>query len=601
MRQEDLICLIIYIIFIQFSLIMLVYFISQAKKSTLLYIYIFIHVLMILWILRDSLLILAISYLKYVHNKNFYGLAVDLINWKIPIIDRALMAFGWLFFCLNYVGWKYAKRKKTVSLLATPTIFLCIMCITNNFHNFFNVNYNSPGVLFYAHAVLAYIYGLIGFVVLIGYTIKSRGRERTRTILLVTAYYVPIFISLVNDIRTYVIHLPPILNLLDLSSLSFIICIILIAFIIFKYRFLNIKTIALNTVVESLIQSVIIVDTSNNIISFNQSFENTFPYGNKLKSEESISFFNEHLKFRMNNSKNNSIILEYISSCDYDNCQSELILDTPKRKFYSVAIYPITQNGRLLGRIISFEDITIIKGIMSELSDKNNILSALNKELITKNEQLLDYASTAEELAIIKERNRFSRDVHDTLGHTMTVLITELKVISILCGTEPDKAGKKVSDAIGIAKNGLNELRRSISGLRPSKLNENSLEDSITKLISNFDSADIKIDFTYSGVNNEIAPEKSNTVYRVCQEALTNSLRHGKAKHVDIVLNYYDNMLKLLIKDDGCGCTGINKGLGLKGMEERVRNLGGEIQYGSDGENGFNIFVEIPSIPNSLY
>lgn len=102
------------------------------------------------------------------------------------------------------------------------------------------------------------------------------------------------------------------------------------------------------------------------------------------------------------------------------------------------------------------------------------------------------------------------------------------------------------------------------------------------------------IEFSYNGKNSCIYRECFQTIFRICQEALTNALRHGKASHADMVLNFSEDLVKLFIKDNGQGCLNIQKGFGLKGMEERVAALNGNIQYGSD-ENGFSIYVELPS------
>jgi signal transduction histidine kinase len=85
-----------------------------------------------------------------------------------------------------------------------------------------------------------------------------------------------------------------------------------------------------------------------------------------------------------------------------------------------------------------------------------------------------------------------------------------------------------------------------------------------------------------------------NTIYRICQEALTNSLRHGKATNVSIILRLSDDMISLYIIDDGVGCKNIKKSIGLSNMENRVMELGGKISFGSDGEKGFNINVDFP-------
>jgi signal transduction histidine kinase len=88
-----------------------------------------------------------------------------------------------------------------------------------------------------------------------------------------------------------------------------------------------------------------------------------------------------------------------------------------------------------------------------------------------------------------------------------------------------------------------------------------------------------------------------DALYRLCQEAITNSTRHGKAKNTNIILKFSEDKIRLFIFDDGCGCQNIKKGFGLSGMEQRIHNIHGSIVYGSDGESGFNIRVELPLKP----
>ncbi|MDP4091551.1 MAG: histidine kinase, partial [Bacillota bacterium] len=104
----------------------------------------------------------------------------------------------------------------------------------------------------------------------------------------------------------------------------------------------------------------------------------------------------------------------------------------------------------------------------------------------------------------------------------------------------------------------------------------------------------MKVELTADKLDNVLTSNQADVIYRVCKEALTNSLRHGKAEHVSIIFKLVEKNIKLFIFDDGCGCREISLGLGLKGMRERVQEEKGSIAYGSDGEKGFNIHVELP-------
>ncbi|MCX7710974.1 MAG: histidine kinase [Clostridia bacterium] len=582
---------IFYLIVLFLSLTMLIYLGVKAKKSPLLYSFLFLHFITLLWILRATILFVIISYIK---EENQLTAAFELLNWKFGAAIGGLAGLSWLIFSLNYTEWKHAGNRLSIALLSAPTVFFILTALTNDYHHLFMHKF-VPGPFFFAHAIIGYLYCISAFIILIRYSIKRQGYERTRTILLMAAYFLAFTSSLINDFLLQVLHRKPILGYADSSPIAFTIAIIFIALLIYKYRFLNIKTVALNKIVNNLKQSVVIVDNFNNIVSFNQSFLEVFPNGTRAKDGENIFQLNEYLKEQIEQNEESQKILEAIGSNQCTSFHGVMKLNKPYIKYFDTIIYPIRDHEKALGRIISFDDITRMKEFMEELEEKNDALSLLNDELIDKNKQLRDYAATAEELAVMKERSRFSRDVHDTLGHTMTVLITQLQVVDILCGTEPDKAKDKIKEIMDMAKNGLNELRKSISGLMPGKSQDSNLEDALLKLVADFEASGMEIDLSINGDSKCLTSEYFEVLFRLCQEALTNALRHGKAKHVDIVFIFLDGKCRVLIKDNGLGCKEVHKGFGLKGMEERVSSLGGNIQYGSDGENGFNIFVELPT------
>jgi signal transduction histidine kinase len=221
-------------------------------------------------------------------------------------------------------------------------------------------------------------------------------------------------------------------------------------------------------------------------------------------------------------------------------------------------------------------------------------LTAMNQELIAINDYLKEHAETIEELAIVKERNRFSNDIHDNLGHTMILLITLLEVCYENFDTHDSDIKEKIHKAIDISKGGLKDLRSSVEGLSSYMVKTDDLISSLKSLFNDFFSSGIKIDFSYDDYMLTRNPAVSNTIYRICREALTNSLKHGKAKQITIVLQSFNNVIKLYIFDDGLGCKKIVKGNGLSGIEKRVKEVNGNIIIGSDGESGFNINVEIP-------
>lgn len=234
--------------------------------------------------------------------------------------------------------------------------------------------------------------------------------------------------------------------------------------------------------------------------------------------------------------------------------------------------------------------------ILTILYMRNKEAQQLNQKLKEANEKLKEYSSTIEELAVSRERNRMARDVHDTIGQTLSLLMTLLQVSIVSCKQDSKQTEGNLIKAVNVAKAGLNEIRRSISGLGPEKLEENNLFEALNSLVTDFECFGMKVELSVNRMDVNLGDNYSETIYRICQEALSNSVKHGKAKEVNIIIKFCDSNIKLFIFDNGIGCGSkkSRNGFGLKGMKQRVDNLKGNIKFGSDGEKGFNIHVELP-------
>lgn len=580
----------LYVVLLVLSVGLLVYLCFFAKKSPLLNSFILFHIMTTLWTVYSVTTLYADT---FVTNRFMITFEANLVYGKPAVLLGGFTGFAWLMFSLNYVNKPIGK--KLAGIFAAPVFLLFIAYLTNRYHHLFYGLYVHHYYLFWVNLIISISYTGAGFIILARYAAVQEKYEKTRTFLLLSAYTIPmLYIIFEKYVRDFIGISGNYPDYITLTPLTFFFANVLIIFIISRYRFLNITPMASNKIVENLSMAVIIVDSSHKVINMNKSLTENFSGGKLVRHNDTIAFLNDYIGKNMLDIPANYAVLSAINSVTTEIFTGELIMDKPVRKYYEVVVQPVVEEKDILGRIITFDDNTRIKTAMEQLEEKNEILSYLNNQLIEKNEQLKQYASTAEELAIVKERQRFSRDIHDTLGHTMTVLITQLKVAEILCGSNIDAAKAKIGEMIVMAKDGLNELRKSIMGIVPGKLADNNIEASILRLINDFKSTGMKIDVTVNGLFDNLPEDKVQALYRLCQEALTNSIRHGKATHVDIVMNSADDKLKVLIKDNGIGCKHIKKGFGLKGMEQRINSFGGMIHYGSDGENGFNIFVELP-------
>jgi signal transduction histidine kinase len=549
------------------ALFIIVYFLLKGRKTPLLYSYIFLQSMIFLGLI--SIFLLDIFY--------FLGIYSPVVVWLVDYVLGGLagdyIGLGWLIFCLFYTNDRTFKYKWVILfIIMIPLLFSglrlvdSISLIFKDRREHLFLNYFWAFHIIWIKTAISFIYKTGATILMIKYSLKQSGFARKQSLLLTVAFSFFLIISM-SDIINFLNYSPLIFNML--ISVGFAVTTVIFAIAIFRYRFLDVVPLALRKIVDSMGQAIIVIDNSNRIIDYNNSFTKTFhdiiPAGN----QEEISPFIDQVCENIEHSESAARIIEAIINGKKVAADGELCLLHPKRTYYYVNVQPLnTGKDEQVGRIVSFHDIS-------------------------------EYRSLVEELAATRERNRLARDVHDTLGHTMTTLITLLKVSGITCETDPVRTKEKISQAMVIAKEGLNELRRSISGLKAEKLEASDLITGLKRLISDFESSGMKIDLSIHGVDNVSEPAYSGVIYRICQEALTNSLRHGKAAHVTIVIKLVEQNLKLFIIDDGCGCKEIKKGLGLPGMEQRVKELHGTIEYGSDGEKGFNISVEIP-IPKTF-
>lgn len=196
------------------------------------------------------------------------------------------------------------------------------------------------------------------------------------------------------------------------------------------------------------------------------------------------------------------------------------------------------------------------------------------------------------ELAVATERGRVARELHDSLGHYLTVMSIQLEALG---QAQPAPAAERIARLSELVRQALRELRRTVSALREP---EESLPTRLGRLISEHSASGAGVAWTVTGEPRQIAPELGAALFRTLQEALTNVRRHARAREVHVTLSYLPQTMRLEIVDDGSGAvTGEHSGHGLKGMSERVAELGGVMTAGPLPSGGFRVQVELPSLP----
>ena len=231
--------------------------------------------------------------------------------------------------------------------------------------------------------------------------------------------------------------------------------------------------------------------------------------------------------------------------------------------------------------------------LVQEKIKEGEAMMRMNQELQDLNEQLKDYADIRERMGETRERNRLAREIHDTLGHTLTGLSVGLDACVVTSEADPAATKKQLSLLAQAARDGLKDVRRSVDKLRPDALEHSTLPDALDKLIRDFRAVtDVDIHFVCHLPHLHFDKDVEEVIYRIIQEGMTNAVRHGHAKEIFISLAKEQETLILIIEDDGSGCDAIHQGFGLHHMQERVALLQGNIRF--YGTGGFIILAEIP-------
>lgn len=215
-------------------------------------------------------------------------------------------------------------------------------------------------------------------------------------------------------------------------------------------------------------------------------------------------------------------------------------------------------------------------------------------DLEKANAQLAAYATQAEELAMTQERNRLAREIHDSLGHTLTIVNVQIEAAKVVMNSEPERALDALNKAQELARKGLTQVRESVASLRESPVSNRPLSEAIRPLIQEAQSTGIVTEFKVVGKPQTLDNKVALALYRAAQEGLTNVCKHARASRVDVLLGFQPNQVRLEIKDNGVGATQTTGGFGLLGIRERMQLLGGKLEIRSGVGKGFWLMASVP-------
>lgn len=435
-----------------------------------------------------------------------------------------------------------AKRRLPKRVAVCSVIFSAAMWIsslTNGMHSLFYSSFSMQsvghGVLFYINIAYTYFCMILGTAVLC-LSVPRDKQKRRQTALLVLSAVIP-FIG-------NVLFLFGIVSAeYDITPLAFSVSSVLVLLATNRYGFLNVNDIAFENALENIEEGAAV-----------------------FRKDGTLSYSNETMKKLFALTESSTLSDLYGGG---EICKKELEADG---RALSLKPYRnLDRKGRLLA-------VTVIASDVTKFYE-----AARQKQAL---------AEAKERLAVESERNRIAQEVHDTAGHTLTMINSLAKLTDIAADSgKLDEVRQYAQEAQQLSSQGIAQLRVSINNLR--KKSENSLiTDGLRQLVRS--ARGIEAELCIQGEDSMKYSFCSNVIYENTREAITNCLKYAQADRMDIIVKLLEESVEVYIFDNGKGCAAIEAGNGLRGMRERTEKIGGSIRFASVEESGFTITMKFP-------
>lgn len=251
--------------------------------------------------------------------------------------------------------------------------------------------------------------------------------------------------------------------------------------------------------------------------------------------------------------------------------------------------------------------LVIARVIDSDERNQKN-LETLLADLEASNVKLQLYAEQVAELAATEERNRLARDIHDSLGHRLTVVNIQLEKALAYKDRDPAEAEQALLDAKQAASGALRDVRRSVSTLRDAD-ESFSLRVALAELVDSMGNGRFQINYEFHGDEDSFSRPVLMAIYRSAQEGLTNIQKHAQASDVSLVVRLEEAEGKLVLQDNGKGFDPVTldelavdqyHSFGLQGIQERLELVRGQMQVISQPGHGTILQITVPRNPMVL-
>jgi len=324
------------------------------------------------------------------------------------------------------------------------------------------------------------------------------------------------------------------------------------------------------SVLDFIDEAVLLLDDRQYIIYFNDAFKRIFP---KASEGRFIGEFTVEV----------SGFSEFLAK---GNGAQSITVDS---MLFKAQIASIKINSRTKNNVscILISDINKYGELVRESEEVNSELKKTAEISKLQNEKIMQQTTMTMQTAAIKESNILLQEMHDTLGHNLTVMLA-LNRLALSALPSLEKSREELTTALKYTGQSLAELE--LLNVMP--------EEGLVRFLLAFKDAMEQLGlYVTLIINGAEKPEHSSLfvpLTRICQECATNSLRHGNADKIFITLAFSDEMVMLETTDNGHFPEKLKKGNGLSGIELRVRNLSGTVEFGRSEDSGFRMRLFVP-------
>lgn len=267
---------------------------------------------------------------------------------------------------------------------------------------------------------------------------------------------------------------------------------------------------------------------------------------------------------------------------------------TARNAYYIQALFNLLDVVGIAWFVVCCLNIIAIKQqSLEEIERLNSQISDANESLKKTNLQLEGLIEENSRIVQVQERNRIAREVHDSIGHTLTGLSFGLEACESICPEDNAAMREQLALLSEVCRQGIEDVRLSVASLRADLPEHRDFRQIVTEMIEQTARVTgTRIQYRIQVEGTSLDEEETDALYRVVQESITNAILHGRASNVEVRIEAKGNMMYIHVRDDGTGCDDYVEGFGMTHMRERVQMLQGDIAFRSD--KGFVVDAAVP-------